>query len=204
MSQLARPSRCITTAILAGGAASRLDGNDKGLVNLSGRPLIAWTIDALRLAPGQACLIVANRNIAEYQRYAPTIRDAAGEGFAGPLAGVAAALAACATAWLYTLPVDCVRPHPEIVRRLWREARGGNAQAWVAHDGTRRQPLFALYRRELAYLAAQAVAAGDGVHRWQQSIAAREVDMQGIEDAWTNLNTYEDFSAMARRLAADE
>ena len=86
-------SATITTAILAGGAASRLGGSDKGLVDLCGRPLVAWTIDALQLAPGQACLIVANRNIAAYKRFAPTISDAHKETFAGPLAGVAAALA---------------------------------------------------------------------------------------------------------------
>ena len=204
MSQLAQPARSITTVILAGGAASRLGGGDKGLVNLSGRPLIAWTIDALELAPGQACLIVANRNVAAYQRFAPTISDAVQSVFAGPLAGVAAALAVCATAWLYTVPVDCVRPHPEIVRRLWQEAQAGNAQAWVAHDGTRRQPLFALYRRELADSAAQGLAAGFGVHWWQNSIAAREVSIVGIDDAWTNLNTFEEFELMAKRLAADE
>ena len=149
-------------------------------------------------------MIVANRNIAAYKRFAPTISDAHKETFAGPLAGVAAALAASTTAWLYTVPVDCARPHPEILRQLWNEAQVGDAQAWVAHDGTRRQPLFALYRCGLSNSAAKAVVAGEGVYRWQNSIAAREVRIEGLEDAWTNLNTIEDFSLMAKKMARDE
>ena len=35
----------LTVAILAGGAASRLGGRDKGLELLGGKPMIEWTIN---------------------------------------------------------------------------------------------------------------------------------------------------------------
>ena len=195
-------AQSITIAILAGGAASRLGGLDKGLVRLLERPIIAWALEALALQPGQSRLIVANRSLDEYARFAPTISDKCPEDFAGPLAGVAAALGACATPWLYTVPVDCVRPCQDILNALWAALMTRDADAVVAHDGTRRQPLFALYRSTLAASAEEALAAGAGVMRWQDSLNTVEVDLSALpDDAWLNVNTPEDLALMTDRMS---
>ncbi len=195
-------TRCITIAILAGGAASRMGGRDKGLVRLLERPIIDWAIEALALEPGQSRLIVANRHLDQYARFAPTISDKYPEDFAGPLAGVAAALGVCATPWLYTIPVDCVRPRQDILNALWAGSMTREADAVVAHDGTRRQPLFALYRSTLAASAEEALAAGAGVMRWQDSLNTLEVDLSALpDDAWLNLNTPEDLALMTERMS---
>jgi molybdopterin-guanine dinucleotide biosynthesis protein A len=173
---MARPS--LTIAILAGGAASRLGGCDKGLVLFDGRTLV----------------VVANRNPGDYARRARTVADAI-PGCRGPLAGVAAALAACATPWLLTLPVDCPDPPVELHARLADAAARHAADALVAHDGERRQPLFALYRRELADTAAAAAADGQGVAHWQDALGACDVDFADRRRQFINLNTPEDFAA---------
>ena len=64
----------ITGLVLAGGAARRLQaahpGADKGLLPLSGRPLIAWVID--NLAPQvQDLVISANRHLDDYRQLVP-------------------------------------------------------------------------------------------------------------------------------------
>ncbi|MFI4970093.1 MAG: molybdenum cofactor guanylyltransferase [Lysobacterales bacterium] len=224
------PASAFTVAILAGGAATRLGGRDKGLELLGGRPLIEWVIDALagmepaksspsrgRLSgdgvhcdatsiaaeavPTMGCgdtLIVANRHLDEYARRAPAICDSV-SGFHGPLAGIAAALAQYPIPWLLTVPVDCPDPPRDLALRLAEVLREADAAAVVAHDGERRQPLFALYRRELAQSAADALATGQGVHRWQNSIGAREVDFSDRRRQFHNLNTREDFIAYAER-----
>lgn len=206
MTSAAAAAEDITIAILAGGAGKRLAGRDKGLVCLQQRPLIAWTLEALALAAGQPHLIVANRNLDVYARFAPTIADHDSAAFGGPLAGIAAALAACSTAWLYSLPVDCVRPRPEILAALRQAAMGRPADVLVAHDGHRRQPLFALYRAAgLATTATAALASGAGVMRWQDSLDPREVDLSGLpQDAWLNLNTPEEFALMSERMQRDD
>ena len=186
----------LTIAILAGGAASRLGGRDKGLALLDGRALIDHVLDAARLMhPGQAnLLVVANRNLDAYARRAPTIPDAI-PGQRGPLAGIAAALGACTTPWLLTLPVDCPDPPADLHARLADAAARHDVAALVAHDGERRQPLFALYRRELAIAAAGAAMAGQGVARWQDSIGVLDVDFADARRQFHNLNTPEDFAA---------
>lgn len=203
----------LTIAILAGGAATRLQGRDKGLEPLLGRPLVEWVLDATAelhraLEPGGlggdgvsaerpgTPLIVANRHLDTYARFARTIRDDA-PGFHGPLAGIAAALAACRTSWLLTLPVDCPQPPSDLAVRLFDFVRETSAPAAAAHDGERRQPLFAIYRSELAQAAAAAVTRGQGVWQWQEAIGARELDFADRRAQFRNLNTPEEFAAYA-------
>jgi molybdopterin-guanine dinucleotide biosynthesis protein A len=178
----------ITAAILAGGAGTRLGGRDKGLEMLAGKPLIAHVIEALRGQCG-GLLICANRNPQTYARFAPVCADAA-PGFHGPLAGIAAALAACQTDWLLTLPVDCPRPPAHLAQRLRTGA--GSTRAGVART-QRVEPLFAVYRRELAAEAAAALVRDEPVWRWQQQIGAVEVDFTDVREAFMNLNTAGDF-----------
>jgi molybdopterin-guanine dinucleotide biosynthesis protein A len=187
-----------TIAILAGGAARRLGGRDKGLERFHGRVLVARVLDAARaLDPEADLLVVANRNAGEYARHARVVADAVA-GFAGPLAGVAAALSACATDYLLTLPVDCPRPPTDLAVRCRQAMESDPALAViVAHDGHRRQPLFALYRARLATGAPDAAADGQGVAGWQDALRLRELDFSGEERHFLNLNTPEDFAAHA-------
>lgn len=189
-------TRPLTIAILAGGAASRLGGRDKGLAMLDGQALVDQVIDAVGAmhAGPLDLLIVANRNLEDYARRARTVTDAIA-GYQGPLAGIAAALAACTTPWLLTLPVDCPDPPVELPARLAHAAARHAADALVAHDGERRQPLFALYRRELAAAAAAAAGEGRGVAHWQDAIGARDVDFADRRLQFINLNTPGDFAA---------
>ncbi len=203
-SECYRPLPCMTIAILAGGAATRLGGVDKGLMPLNARPLIAWVVESLAQDADWPRLIIANRNIEAYSRFAPTISDRQPDGFAGPLAGVAAALFACETEWIYTVPVDSTHANPALAKRLLQRAQTRGVDSVVAHDGRRRQPLFALYRQALAESAGKALGSGFGVSRWQDSIRTLEIDCSDLGDDWVNLNTADDFIAMSERMRAHE
>ena len=112
----------LTGLILAGGQARRMGGQDKGLIPLAGRPLIAWVIAALAPQVGRI-LISANRNQAAYAAFGhPVIGDEAGgtelTGFQGPLAGIAAAMTRMETPWLLTLPCDAPLAPTDLASRL--------------------------------------------------------------------------------------
>lgn len=200
MSALAQNPRSVTTAILAGGAATRVGGVDKGLVAILGRPLIEWVVDSLDCGPRNHCLVVANRNLATYASHAPTITDQGTGDFKGPLAGIVAALDVCKTDWLFTVPVDCLRVPRGLADRLLEQASVSGARAVVAHDGERRQPLFAVYRSDLTETARVALDEGSGVSRWQDSIGALELACPYTAEVWFNLNTTEDIDVMTESL----
>ncbi|WP_323092258.1 NTP transferase domain-containing protein, partial [Aeromonas jandaei] len=82
----------VSAVILAGGRATRMGGEDKGWVELAGRPLIAHVLERLRPQVDEI-LINANRSHDRYQALAPVISDD-NRDYLGPLAGMQAGLAA--------------------------------------------------------------------------------------------------------------
>ena len=108
----------ITGLILAGGRASRMAGEDKGLIELHGRPMIRWVLERFSPQVSQV-LISANRN---QERYAalgnPVVVDAVSD-FSGPLAGLAAGLTSATTKWLASVPCDSPLVPPDLVKRLY-------------------------------------------------------------------------------------
>lgn len=187
------PRGKVIGAILAGGAGRRLGGIDKGLHMLAGRALIEHVTKAM-YAQVDELLIVANRHRGDYARFAPVIADAQ-PGHAGPLAGLAVALTHADTEHLLSVPVDCPRPPPDLCARL-RQALTSHTRARcaVAFDGTRRQPLFALYRPHLGATAMQALRDDSPVWRWQQDLGATHADFSDSAGAFLNLNTASDFA----------
>jgi len=185
------PNPDITAAILAGGQGARLGGRDKGLALLGGRPLIERVSQAIAGQVGQV-LICANRNTQDYAAFGRVVADG-DSGFRGPLAGIAAALAACNTPWLLTVPVDSPHPPANLAERLHAAALETKADVAVAGDGVRTQPLFAIYRRTLANAAAAALASDLAVWRWQQDCKAVTVDFSDCASDLANLNTEQEF-----------
>lgn len=180
-------SETVAAAVLAGGRGQRLGGADKGLVPWQGRPLIAHVVDSLRSVSDDV-LVVANRHLDTYAGYARVCRDAH-DGFRGPLEGIATALRETTRDWLFVVPVDSPRFGADLFGRLWRSR--GDATVVVAHDGTRRQPLFALYRRAGIELPGDT---GDTpVWLWQDRHTRCEVDFGDCPARFANLNTPEDF-----------
>ncbi|HTI97166.1 MAG TPA: molybdenum cofactor guanylyltransferase MobA [Rudaea sp.] len=181
----------ITAAILAGGEGRRVGGEDKGLLPLAGRPLIAHVTAALRGQAG-SIVICANRNADRYAEFAPVIADGE-DGFRGPLAGIAAVLRVCKSEWLLTVPVDCPQPPRDLAVRLHDAALAEHRDVAAVFDGTRVQPLFALYRRTLAANAEQALKNDMPVIRWQQNLHRTLADFSTRPQEFGNLNTPEEF-----------
>lgn len=179
----------VTAAILAGGQGRRLGGLDKGLQPLFGRPVVSYVADALR-PHCETIVICANRHRDEYGGFATVLPDDL-QGFHGPLAGISTALAHCETRWLLTVPVDTPKPPSDLVTRLLAGIK--DARAAVADDGTRRQPLFALYESALAASARNALEHDLAVWRWQEEMGAAVVDFSNRLEGFNNLNTLDDF-----------
>jgi molybdenum cofactor guanylyltransferase len=180
-----------TIAVLSGGAGSRLDGRDKGLQHLLGRPLVEYVLERMR-PQGISVFLCVNRNTEDYAAYGRVCSDH-GAPFRGPLAGIAAALEECMTRWLVTVPVDSPLPPADLVPRLFEAATRKRSDCAAAHDGERRQPLFALYSRRMSESAGRALARDLAVWKWQDEIGAVEADFSGARDAFVNLNSAEDF-----------
>ena len=192
----------ITAVVLAGGKARRMGGEDKGLVEVAGRPMVAHTIDALR--PQTAEVIVnANRNAGAYRAITGcrVIADTMGD-FAGPLAGMASALEASTTRLLLTAPCDSPLVTGELGPRLHAAMIRDGAEIAVAHDGERMQPVFALLTRDLLPDLLAFLAAGERkIDTWYATRHAVTADFSDILDTFLNVNTPQERDRLEQRLA---
>ncbi|WP_435102893.1 molybdenum cofactor guanylyltransferase MobA [Arhodomonas sp. AD133] len=197
------PASDVTAVILAGGRATRMGGEDKGLIPLAGRPMIEHVLAAIRPQVGEV-LINANRSWSAYEAYGhPVVADDVTD-FPGPLAGMAAGLATCATPLALFLPCDGPLVPRDLVGRLYGALTANGAQGAVAHDGERLQPVHALLQRELlGSLRAFLADGGRKVAQWYETFDTTEVDFSDHRELFMNVNTPDERDALAARLAAE-
>jgi molybdopterin-guanine dinucleotide biosynthesis protein A len=185
----------ITGVVLAGGQGRRMGGVDKGLVELDGRPLVAHVIE--RLAPQVGALFInANQNLERYERFgAPVVADAVG-GFAGPLAGLHAAMSRAETDYVVTVPCDSPFLPTDLVPRLVAGLAENSAQLAVAKTFQQPHPVFALVRRDVGeHLAWFLADGGRKIDAWYATLATVEVSFDDEADAFRNINTREELAA---------
>ena len=185
----------ITVVILAGGRGRRMDEQDKGLVELEGRPLVAHVIDAIS-KQNQNILINANQNLNRYQAYGcPVVSDQM-SGFQGPLAGMATAMAAVTTPYILTLPCDAPYIAENYQQVMWSALESQQTDIVVAHDGSRLQPVHALLPVSL-YDDLTNYLQGNNrrVDTWYSQYALGLLDCSDIAEMFSNLNTREQLEA---------
>jgi molybdopterin-guanine dinucleotide biosynthesis protein A len=198
----------ITGLVLAGGRGVRMGAVDKGLEPFDGRPLVAHAIARLANQVGPIVLS-ANQHRDVYESFGhPVVADRI-DGHAGPLAGIDAALAGCATDFLVVVPCDAPFFPLDLVAQLANAftlkvnegpADRADIEAAVACTSVRTHPVFCMVRRATsAALTAYLEAGRRSVAGWLASLQSREVSFAD-EEAFRNLNTPQDLhDAQVRR-----
>lgn len=178
----------ISGVILAGGLGRRMGGVDKGLQLLAGRPLAAQVAE--RFAPQVDELFInANRNPEAYAALGYRVLPDLVPDFAGPLAGLHAALAAAKHPLLATAPCDSPFLPTDLVAQLAAALAENGADIAVARAADRLHPVFCLCRRSLLPdLAAYLAGGGRKVQEWQRRHALAVVDFADAA-AFANLNS---------------
>ena len=180
----------ITLGILAGGRATRLGGCDKAWLERDGVPQV---LRVARRFSGEVSgvLVSANRPDARYPSHGLTVvADRIPD--VGPLGGLDALAAACATPWLLTIPVDLVGVNECLLPTLIASAGDSGA---FAQDDDGVQPLVALWRVEkLLRAVPRALEAGEyAMQSLQERMDMVCVRFTGVR--FGNLNTPADLVA---------
>lgn len=178
--------------ILAGGQASRMGGNDKGLIELAGQPFIQHVIDTLTPQTSHIS-INANRNQDTYRQYGDVFGDSI-KNYPGPLGGMHAALHHIDNDWIGFVPCDCPQLPHDLVMRM-ASACQPDTDIAVAHNGEHIQPVVTLINRRILPKLEAFLANGDRkiilLYRQCNMIT---VDFSDQADAFINLNTPEELS----------
>jgi len=182
----------ITGVILAGGRGSRMKGADKGLLEISGTTFLA-AIAKLLEPQVSSLLISANRNLSAYKEFGyPVITDSIG-GYSGPLCGILSAMDHCDTELLLTVPCDAPLLAADYSTRMHQAMIDAKADACVAHDGTRMQPVYSLLHCKHVELLRNYLETGNrSAQRWMESLTPTLADFSDHPEQFYNLNTMAD------------
>lgn len=184
----------ISGVILAGGLGRRMGGTDKGLQELRGNPLVQWVSE--RLSPQvDELLINANQNGARYAAFGYRVVPDQIPDFAGPLAGLHAALTTASHPLVATAPCDSPFLPTDLVSRLYQALTAQQAEIAVARTFSQAHPVFCLCRRELLPHLSDYLARGERkFERWYSTLHAVEVPFDDVAEAFENINTRQELS----------
>jgi molybdenum cofactor guanylyltransferase len=196
----------ISSVILSGGRATRMNGVDKGLMALQNKPLIAHVIACLR-PQADEIFINANREIATYEAFGlPVLQDENAEfigTYIGPLAGFSLGLQHAKHGYVLTVPCDSPLLPLDLAQRLMAALLENRADIACASSDGNTHPVFCLMKKNvLSSLHAYIESGERKVSAWQKSLNYVEVDFSDCSEAFTNLNTFEDLAALETKLIA--
>jgi molybdopterin-guanine dinucleotide biosynthesis protein A len=175
----------VTVAVLAGGRGSRI-GGDKAIVELSGRPLITYPLEAARNA-GLAVVVVAKSSTHLPPLDVPIMLEP--DAPVHPLLGVITALRKLPA--IIALPCDMPFVEPADLQAL----AGMDADVALLPPG---QPFPALYRRSQLAVLREAIQTGASVRSTQaQSLLAPESITPRDPVSQLTVNTPADLQAAA-------
>ena len=185
----------ITGVVFAGGQGRRMGGVDKGLVELDGRALVAHVIE--RLAPQVGELVInANQNRDRYAAFGyPVVADVIPD-FAGPLAGLHAAMAGATTPYIVTSPCDSPFLPADLVAGLALALAATPLDLAVARTFDQPHPVFSLVRTDVRpHLEAFLRGGGRKIDAWYATLRVADVRFDDEADAFRNINTAAELAA---------
>lgn len=177
--------------LLAGGRGQRMGGQDKGLIEWHGKPLVAWAQGVARQLTDDL-LVSCNRNQASYAAFADRLVADDEADFPGPLAGIRAGLAVARHQWLVVLPCDAPLIDETLIRDLYEKARAEPNIPVMARRGTQWEPLFCSIPVKLADAIENAWQSGERSNRKVLlTLQARALELATNDPRLANLNSPE-------------
>lgn len=157
-------NRDVTAVIVAGGAGRRMGGAVKALIEIDGATIVERQLAVLRpRCTGVVIAVGPGADAAWAPAGATVVRDAVPDG--GPLAGIAAGLAAATTPWVLAVAGDMPWLAGGVLDLIVREL--GAALAVVPRVGGYPEPLCAAYHARARASIDAAIARGErSPSRW--------------------------------------
>jgi molybdenum cofactor guanylyltransferase len=195
----------VTGLILAGGLGRRMSadgqGINKAMMSFKGRPMIASVID--RLTPQVSSFILnVNGASSDFTGLVPAdtafVEDAV-KGYAGPLAGLHAALKTCQTPWLQMVPCDSPFFPADLTTSLLNAAQNSGSLVAVAATNVQTHPVFLLVNISLLSSLESYLDAGERkIDRWYRQHAYIE-HLFADENAFANINTEHELKTLEKQ-----
>ena len=174
----------IAGVVLAGGRATRMSEQDKGLILFKNQPLISYALEALSSVCHHT-YINANRNLSAYEEFGLVVICDLTQSFDGPLAGILTTLLHTDTELLVVMPCDTPFFKAEHLQRLLDSRAEYDADIAIAFDGEQLHPLFLALKTSLTENLQDYLASGQRkVADWLRPLKSVTVDFSDEPKIW--------------------
>lgn len=177
--------------LLAGGRGQRMGGQDKGLLEWQGQPLIAHLQRKTR-GLSDDLIISCNRNQEKYAPFADQLVQDDIDDFPGPLAGIRAGLAVARHAFLLVLPCDVPQIDAGLLDSMRETASQHPEKPLMLRHGEHWEPLLCVIPTALAGAFESAWEDGErSPGRLMRRLGAVALQCPENDQRLANLNTPE-------------
>lgn len=184
--------------ILAGGRATRMDHEDKGLLPLGGKPIVQWVAELATQQTSQLLLSV-NHNAAKYEFLGLEQISDDQNVYGGPLVGIVSAMRyirqqdPAGRELLACFPADVPWFPTDLVAGLVAKLRSTESEVVMAQEGEQLQPLFSVWSLAVLPRLEQAVKEGlYGPKLVMPQLRVCTVEFPRHKGHFHNINTPED------------
>tara|TARA_R110002167_G_scaffold6896_2_gene32542 strand:- start:56 stop:652 length:597 start_codon:yes stop_codon:yes gene_type:complete len=190
----------IDGGILAGGLASRMQGEDKGLQLFENMPMASWVCQAL--SPYVRNVIInCNRNQSEYSKISNHISSDTIKGFPGPLAGIVSVMEASDADYFLISPCDTPLLKQSFSLEMLQFLHSQYALTpnkpllFAAKVGDKQQPLHMCIAKEYKSSLKQYLEKDEHrVMKWMSDNNAHWLDFDTQDESFKNFNTLEEIN----------
>tara|TARA_B100000686_G_C16806728_1_gene991629 strand:- start:8022 stop:8633 length:612 start_codon:yes stop_codon:yes gene_type:complete len=176
----------VTTLILAGGKSTRMDGQDKGLLNVEGKYIINYIINIAEKY-SKKIIVNVNRNFEKYEAMGLVICKDVLDDFQGPLAGIYSGLMMIDTEYMITLPCDGPFIRDIFFKKMI--SSDNNADINVAHDGKRIQPVYCMIKKSVTNnLEGFLKTDQRKIDKWFENNITNLIDFSQYNEMFVNIN----------------
>lgn len=192
----------VTGVLLAGGRSSRMDGREKALLDIAGKPMLLHVLHRLRPQVGRI-VINANGDPARFSGYClPVVADSI-EGYVGPLAGLAAGIEWARSEtpeaqFIVSAPSDSPFLPLDLVARLKAALIAKGAPCAIAASAGARHPVAGLWRVDLLPSILQSLKNDiRALHRFADSHDCAVADFEPVDVGTAKVDPFFNVNAPA-------
>ncbi len=180
----------LSIAVLSGGKSSRMNYEDKGLIQFNGFSVLS-RITKLSYKYSDDVFIITNDKHEEYGKLHPYIYSDILDNYQGPLSGIYTALSKCKNRYVIILPCDGPFIKEDYFERFINYRVDQNIL--VAKTGDRLQPVYARLESSLKDNLKVFLETGERkIDKWYTACGYEEILYEKSDEMFININSKDD------------
>ena len=180
----------LSVAILSGGKSSRMNYEDKGLIEFNGFSVLSRIIEISNKYSNDV-FIITNDNLKEYEKLHPYLYSDILDNYQGPLSGIYTALSKSKNKYVIILPSDGPFVKEDYFEKFINYE--SDQHILVTKTGDRLQPVYARLDSLLKENLRAFLETGERkIDKWYASCGYEEIFFEQDEEMFININSKDD------------